>query len=69
MAIAKTTTTENTTTTTEEGGGCHPDERDFWLSLGLGYCEKCCNPRGTDADGRTHCRIEQPETCPLILQE
>ncbi len=67
MAIEKTTF--QTTTTTADGGGCVPAERDFWTSLGLSYCEKCCNPRGTDWTGKTICRIDQPETCPLILQQ
>jgi hypothetical protein len=69
MATKLQTPVENTTTTTEEGGGCHPGERAFWLSLGLPYCDKCCNPRGTNADGSTRCRIDEPDTCPLILNE
>jgi hypothetical protein len=67
MATKHPAPIENTTTTTEEGGtSCHPGERDFWLSIGLPYCDKCCNPRGTDSSGQTICRINEPDTCPLL---
>lgn len=65
--MAAKTPIENTTT--EDGVVCNPGERDFWQSIGLAYCDKCCNPRGTDMNGKTICRIDQPENCPLLKQE
>jgi hypothetical protein len=45
---------------------CNESERNFWQSIGLPYCDKCCSPLRSDDSGNRLCTLQlAPSECPL----